>query len=174
MNDFLKVQQQAQKKLKVLNKIRKDPRFQKVLGRLVKSKLLDANFIQKMHGRTTVEEALWAAQYEPRVMELLPGILLRKPKFFLQAKALPEDLQIVLRELRGGHATKDFRGIPAQKYKIWADRLGKRKVPLAIQKNYRLTSIDLHAIHRLKKKWKLQSETEILRKALQLAADSCD
>ena len=167
--DFNKIQQAAKKKLRALERARKDDRYQTVLGRLAHENLLAVNFIRPTRVRPTVEDALWAAEFEPRILELLPGILLRRPKLFLQTKELPIDLREVLRDLKIGKAEKDFRGVPAQKYKFWAEFCSRVKKPKLVQKNYRWSQEDMECIEKLKTLWNISNDTQVLRKALRIA-----
>ena len=166
------LQQRALERHRRNERNRKDPRFQQVLGRLVFEKLLTGNNIRATRAHPTVEDALWAGEkVEPRILELLPAIILRRPKLFTQAKPLPEDLEQVVRELRRGAPTTPFRGVPAEKYADWAERLGKHAKGLAIPKTHRFTESDLDALRELKTRWNVD-ETAAIRRALSLALQS--
>jgi hypothetical protein len=57
-----------------LRQKQRDPRFKKVMGRLVAAKLLTTNLegIRPHDKPVPLEDALWAGTVEPRITELLP------------------------------------------------------------------------------------------------------
>lgn len=160
------LQKRARKNLKKLEVLRADPRFSHSIGKLVHLKLLDAPGYQAYRQTVFLNEMLFAGEIEPRVYELLPALLLKRPKAVAITGTLPEDLQQVLRELRRNKAITDFRGIPARDYAKWVERVGRKgKVP-TLTKTFRFTRSDLECLERIKKKVRGHSETEILREAL--------
>lgn len=163
------LQQRAIERQKRIEAKRKDPRYQRVAGRLAREKLLLTQDVAPANTHPTVEEALWAGEeVEPRILELLPAILLRRPRLFMQARTLPDDLVQVVRELKRGHPETVFRGIPPQKYAYWVQHLGRRGKGITIPKTHRFTGEDLEALEELKKRWNLD-ETAAIRKALAIA-----
>lgn len=169
--NWKEIQKRAERKRKALERKKRDPRFRAVLGRLVHEGLLKTNTLAPTRARATVEDALWAGEIEPRVLELLPAILARRPKLFLQAKALPDDLDLVVRDLRRGRAKREFRGVPPEKYAAWQEFVRIRGPKQnAVTKTYRLQESDLALLETLKMKWGL-NETAALRRALELSAN---
>lgn len=160
------IRKRAKRKIAEIERKKKDPRYEAVLGRLVKEGLLVAKNLRPNRLRPTLEDALWVGEIEPRVLELLPAILARRPRLFLQARPLPEDLRAVVGALKRGKAEQEFRGIPAAKYAAWEEfvRL-KGPTKCAVAKIYRWQEEDLAALEKLKNEWQV-CETEALRKAL--------
>ncbi len=59
---------------------RRDPRYRRVLGRFVAAGLLNTNEqTVPQRGAIRVADALWAGEVEPRILELLPALLIKKP-----------------------------------------------------------------------------------------------
>ena len=166
MNKFRELQKRAQKRYRLLKKQRRDPRYLNVIGRLVHEGLLDGGGVIPSRARATIDDALWAAEIEPRICELLPAIVFRHPRMFLQTRPLPDDLDLVVVELRRGRAETAFRGVAAKKYMQWVTHVGRNKAKRpAIAKTHRFNDEDLARIEELKKRWGV-GETEVLRRAL--------
>lgn len=150
---------------------RKDPRFVRVIGQLVRAGLLSHRQIRASAEPVSLDDALWAGQWEPRILELLPAILLKKPKFFSSADALPEDLQAVLSGIRRNEKVEEFRGVPAVRYLRWVPRIGHRnKYPSQI-KTYRFSREDMILLHELKDQFPGETEISIIRRALRTLRD---
>ena len=67
------IQRRARHKLRAIERQRKDPRFERVLGRFVAEGLLISNEqVRPYTGRIAVEDVLWAGQIEPRLRNLRP------------------------------------------------------------------------------------------------------
>jgi hypothetical protein len=142
-----------------------------VVGRLVSERLLIAPHVPPARAKPTLDEALWVGEeVEPRVLELLPVIVLRRPKLLLLPRELPDDLALVLRELRRGKAATPFRGVPPEKYAYWVERIGRGHQPRrhSVLRTHRFTGEDLKALEELKERWQVD-ETSALRKAIALA-----
>ncbi len=164
------LQQKAIERQKTIELKRKDARFKRVAGRLVFEGLLVANDVTPTRAHPTVVDALWAGEeVEPRILELLPAILLRRPKLFMHFGDLPEDLTQVVQDLRRGRLPEVFRGVQPTKLVYWAEHLGRSGKKLAIPKTHRFNENDLRAIETLKKRWDVD-ETGAIRKALEIAA----
>src|SRR5687768_13272417 len=97
-----KLVEKAKRKLKALQKLRKDPRYLRTIGKLRLAGFLDVRDIPEYRGQIFLNDALWAAELEPRILELLPAIVARRPKFFVFFD-LPEDLKHVVKEIKRGH-----------------------------------------------------------------------
>lgn len=163
------IQQRAIERQRKLEAKRQDARYQRVVGRLALEKLIVGKGIRPTHTYPTLEEALWVGEeIEPRILELLPAVLLRRPKLFMQPKGLPEDLLRVVQELKRGAPVTPFRGIPPEKYASWVDRLGRRRKGITITKTHRFTGEDLEALQVLKRRWNVD-ETAAIRRAIAIA-----
>jgi hypothetical protein len=83
------LQRRAKRRLAELDRRRRDPRYRRVLGRLVGLGLLTTNeALPKTRAPIEVADALWAAEVEPPIAELLPALPVRRPALFADARAL--------------------------------------------------------------------------------------
>lgn len=93
-----------------------DPTTQKVLQRLNYEKFLYTTGVQPQRKRITLEEMFHAAKYEPRIAEILPGLLLFKPTAIAKLKRdIPHYAQ--LRQVTENlfnekQRPREFMGIP--------------------------------------------------------------
>lgn len=145
------LQKRAKKKARQYRRKRRDPRFTRVMGRLVAAGYLRTNIaeVEAYRGKIALEDALWAGTLEPRIYELLPAIVIKKPGFFDGAGDLPEDLAAVVRAIRRGRATEEFRGIPARDYLAWVPRVGHRNKQPTLAKTFRFRQQDVELLRRL-------------------------
>ena len=145
---------------------RRDPRYVRVLGRFVAAGLLSTSEAVPQHTEPiSVAEALWAGELEPRILELLPALLVKTPAFFSDATALPEDLAYVVQVLRKSQDPQDFRGIPGRDVARWVPRIGrKNKLPSRL-KSFRFTSDDTRLLARLSQELDT-TETDVLRRGM--------
>jgi hypothetical protein len=161
------IEKLARKRVEQLHKQFNDPRYKKVIGKFVATGLLEHNKVKPYLGNINLEDTLWVGGVEPRILELLPAVLLRRPKLIEIQADIPEDLRLVLVDLRKGIATNDFRGIPATAYQPWVERVGRKAAPPSVLKSFRFQSEDVARLNEIKTRTGL-NETEIIRKALQL------
>jgi len=154
----------AIKKLKVLSQKKSDQRFIKTMGKLIHSGLIENTKYKPYKGKLLLEEALWAGQYEPRITELIPAIILKKPNFF-EIKEMPEDLKQIIRDIKHGIAKNEFREIPAEKYLYWITKVGHKGKQTSLLKTYRFFTEDVTLLNELRQKMDL-SEIEVIRTAL--------
>ena len=122
------LQAAARKRHQALRRKQRDPRFKKVVGRFVAADLLTTNIdgIRPHDKPVPLDDALWAGTVEPRIMELLPAVFVKKPGLLRLPKDLPEDVVTLL-----GRA-----------YGTFVIRNGKKRVTLG--RDCRLTSPGLH------------------------------
>lgn len=166
------LQQRAKRRLVQHERRRRDPRYQKVLGRLVGLGLLSTNeVVAKVRGPIELADALWAAEVEPRIAELLPALLVRRPALFVHARPLPDDLAQVVDALRRNQVPPDFRGVPGAKLHRWLGSVGRKPEPPSRLKAFRFQSNDLELLMRLRDELGI-SETAVLRRALRALATS--
>jgi hypothetical protein len=103
----------AELRLRRIERARRDPRFSRVLGRLIQAGHLRTNFeVEPNETAIRVADALWAGEVEPRILELLPALLVNAPSLFEDAADTPDDLAEVVQSLCCGETPNDFRGIP--------------------------------------------------------------
>lgn len=160
------VKKRAKLKAALVARKKQDPRYKEVLGRLRQEGFIFAPQIAATRSHPTIDDALWVGEIEPRVLELLPAIILRRKKIFLPVRELPEDLKAAINGLRRANASVVFRGVPPEKYAAWEAKVRKRgSKKLAQAKQFRFQEEDLKYLAKLKKHWAL-NETDVLRRAL--------
>lgn len=154
----------AKVKAQHLKQLRKDPRYLQVIGRLKHEGLLEADVLSHRR-KFLIEEALWVGEHiEPRVFELLPAIVIKRPGMMLFEK-LPEDLRKVVNAIKRGQPTDRFRNIDISSYSQWIPNLGRKgKYPKAT-KTFRFDLEDLDRLRKLSIKMGL-NETETIRSLL--------
>jgi hypothetical protein len=160
------LKRKARARSATLRRRKRDERFTSVVGRLVHEGLLVANHeLERNQRPISVFDALWAGEVEPRVLELLPALLVKRPALFEAGQPLPEDLSTAVSDLRRDRIPKDFRGIPGADVHRWLSRVGRKgKVP-SLLKSFRLTPEDQRLLERLKDTLGV-SETEVIRRGL--------
>jgi hypothetical protein len=163
-----KLIEKAKQKAERFQKLRKDPRYLKTIGKLKREGLLDVRDVTEYRGQVFLDDALWAAEMEPRIYELLPAIIVKRPKFFAFLK-LPKDLEVVVKEIKKGRAKTPYQGIDPEKYNHWVPFVGKRSTLPKIMKVFRLSQDDLEILMRLSKE-KSKSQTQIFSEALRAYA----
>ncbi len=165
--DTKDLQARAKRKRAKLLRQRRDPRYKRAMGKLVAAKLLQTQGfdVAPFRGEVDISDALWAGAVEPRVLELLPAIILKKPGLFLCDGGVPEDLQAVAHAIRRGEASEPFRGVPASQYLPWVQRIGHRGKSPTLLKSFRLQQDDLALLRSLSAELGT-SEVGVLRKAL--------
>lgn len=169
-NAVVELQRKAQRKHKRLERLRCDPRYRTALAAFVQAKLITTNLdIQAKKGPVALKDVLWAGKWEPRLLELLPAVMIKKPSM-IQFKAVPPDLDKVLHQLRKNETPPDFRGIPGTKLQEWVPRIGhKGKLPSQL-KAFRFRKEDVELLEEIAKVrgW---TETDVLRAGLRALAD---
>ena len=165
-----KLIERAQKEAKRLQKLRRDPRYLRTMGKLKREKLVDVRDIPEYRGQVFLQDALWAAELEPRIFELLPTIVARRPKFFVFFE-LPPDLDRVVKEIQVRRPITPYQGIAAAKYARWEPLVSRNGKPVKVLRTFRLSTEDLETLDKLSKK-KALSHTQILRLALEAYANS--
>ena len=111
-----------------------------------------------------MKDVLWAGKVEPRLLELLPAVLIKKPSL-VRVDKLPKDLAAVVGKLRRNEVPPDFRGIVGSKLAEWVPRIGhKAKLPTRL-KAFRLRKDDVDLLQALAKARNL-TETDVIRAGL--------
>lgn len=112
-----------------------------------------------------MSDVLWAGEVEPRLLELLPALVVKRPSMFTSVKNLPPDLDAVVESLRRDMKPSDFRGISGADIHRWLRRVGHRgKVPARL-KAFRFRPADQRLLEQLSKELGV-SETEVIRRGL--------
>lgn len=165
------LQARAKRKYARVLQRRRDPRYKRVLGRLASAGLLITNEKVRPYTKPVrLTDALFAGEIEPRVFELLPALVIKKPSLFLEVRKLPPDLAAAVRALRRNETPEAFRGIPGADLMKWLPRVGHRhKLPSRL-KSFRFSPADAELLKRVSLALGL-SETETLRRGLRLLAE---
>jgi|GEM_PF-764326 hypothetical protein len=161
-----KLIEQARVRHAQIAKEKKDPRYLRVMGKLIQAGLLTHATLPPTRKRVSLKDALWAGRLEPRILELIPAIVIKKPGLLVLPKELPADLKSIVAGIRHGHSTPDFRGIPSRSYRQWIPRIGHRNKYPSCTKTFRFSRHDRELLEELKKALPDHSEIAIIRKAL--------
>jgi hypothetical protein len=149
---------------------RRDVRYLTVLGRFVAARLLVTNQAVPRHRKPIwVTDALWAGEVEPRIIELLPALLIKKPSLFVDPNVLPEDVAKVVKLLRRGKVPEQLRGIPGPDLARWLPRVGHREHWPSLAKTFRLKRDDVRLLERLAADLHI-SEAEVVRRGVRALA----
>jgi hypothetical protein len=166
------LQARARRRLARLERGWRDPRYARVVGRLRGLGLLVTNFeLDDPGGPIRIADALWAGNLEPRILELLPALVVKAPSTFEDVRELPSDLGAAVRALRRGEVPADFRGIPGAAVARWLPRVGRREKLPSCMKTFRLRHDDLQLLRNLASALEL-SETDVVRRALRALASA--
>jgi hypothetical protein len=162
----------ARRAHEALERRRRDPRYRRVLGRLVTLGVLKTNQdIPPYRKRIAVEDALWAGELEPRILEVLPALVVKRPALFVDARALPEDLAAVVDDVRKHRPPRDFRGMSGASVARWVSSVGQRgKLPSRL-KAFRFQADDVTLLAELSRELGL-TETAVVRRGLRALATS--
>jgi hypothetical protein len=160
----------ARKRYQALRRKQRDPRFKKVTGRFVAAKLLTNNIegIRPHERPVPLDDALWAGTVEPRIMELLPAVLVKKPRLLRLPQELPDDVAAVMHAIRHGKEAPTFRGVAPDQYLPWVTEVGRKGKAPSVLKSFRFKREDVLRLSRLRKSLPAPSDTEVIRMALEL------
>jgi len=163
------LQTRARKRYRALRRKQQDPRFKKVMGRFVAAGLLTTNIdgIHPHEKAVALDDALWAGTVEPRITELLPAVLVKKPGLLRLPKELPEDVAAVMHAIRHGKPAPPFRGVPPERYLPWVTEVGRKGRSPSVLKSFRFKHEDVLRLSRLRRKLPARSDTEVVRMALE-------
>lgn len=153
-----------QKKALALRAAKKTQRYRRVVGKLKRAKLIDAPDIPDYGGPVELDDVLWAGKIEPRILEVLPTLMVTRPKY-LRAYKTPEDLKTIIQQIRAGKATAEFRGVPPHDYCKW---LPEKAFGSSRLKTIRMRPNEIQMIHTLKSKLQVRSDADVIRRGLEL------
>lgn len=147
-----------------------DQRTQRVLERLVFEGLLIHNRYTGRRWRVTLSDLLEAGTVEPRVLELLPGILLHRPSLIFRgqrAKRESSELQTLLQRLPLAPPEEKWRELPLGDLRRAADCIAqlqhrRRRHQRWRNINIRVSEDDLERLQRLAIR-EGRTKSEILR-----------
>ncbi|UCH29727.1 MAG: hypothetical protein JSV06_01510 [Myxococcales bacterium] len=140
------------------------------MGRFVAEGLLETTIegIRPHEKPVPLDDALWAGGVEPRIMELLPAVLVKKPSLLRLPKELPADVAEVIHAIRHGKAAPSFRGVPPEQYLPWVPAVGRKGKSPSVLKSFRFQHEDVLRLSRLRKNLPARSDTAVIRMALEL------
>jgi len=146
------------------------------MGRFVEEGLLETNIEGIVPRRKPVplDDALWAGTVEPRILELLPAVLVKKPRLLRLPKELPDDVVEVMHAIRHGKPAPAFRGVPPEQYLPWVTRVGRKGRSPSVLKSFRFRHDDVLRLARLRHSLPARSDTEVIRMALELLEASAE
>jgi len=160
------LQVRAKRRLASLERKRNEPRFRRVMGRFVRDGLLFSNAQLPADARpVAVKDVLWAGAVEPRLLELLPALIVKRPSMFTGLRALPPDLAETVRALGRDEEPPSFRGIPGWDVHGWLRRVGRKGKAPSRLKAFRFTPEDQRLLRTLAERLDL-SETDVIRRGL--------
>ena len=164
------LQARARRRHRALRRKHRDPRFRKVMGRFVEEGLLETNIegIVPRRQPVSLDDVLWAGTVEPRIMELLPAVLVKKQSLLQLPKELPEDVAEVMHAIRHGKPAPSFRGVPPAQYLRWVTQVGRKGRSPSVLKSFRFKHDDVLRLARLRNSLPARSDTEVIRMALEL------
>jgi hypothetical protein len=166
MMDVEELRARARKRLRTIQRLEATPRFRDVIGRYVAAGLLTTNYAVETNRKPMrIADVLWAGELEPRLIELLPALIVKRPSLFVDIRKLPKDLETVVEALRRNEVPPDFRGRPGKGLYQWLPRVGhKGKVPSRL-KAFRFSAEDSKLLEDLQQRLGL-SQMDVLRRAL--------
>ena len=156
------------KKARAIRKAKATARYAHVVGRLKRAKLLDVPDVPEYGGPVDLEDAIWAGKIEPRILEVLPALLVTHPKFF-RTYRIPEDLSRAIDGMRRGNVQISFRGISPEDYCRWLPQSYRAKTKL---KTFRMSTDEINLLKSVREKLRVNSDTEVVRRALELLSKS--
>ncbi len=161
--------EEAQKRRRNLRSRRRDPRYREVMGRLVEAGLIKTSDERIVPHRRPIQvkDALWASVAEPRVAELLPALVIKKPSLLVPDETLPADLESVVDAIQRARDLPGFRGVQPANYMKWVRELGHQGKTGSALKTFRFRPEEQRRLRRLKLALDARSEAEVLRIALE-------
>jgi hypothetical protein len=146
------------------------------MGRFLEEGLLDTNIkgIAPRRRPVPLEDALWAGTVEPRITELLPAVLVKKPTLLRLPKELPADVAEVMHAIRHAKPAPVFRGVAPEQYLPWVTLVGRKGRSPSVLKSFRFRHNDVQRLARLRQNLPARSDTDVIRMALQLLEASTE
>ncbi len=146
-----------------------DERYQAVMGRLAAEGLDFAlTPVPPSREPMSIDDALWAADFEPKLAQALPALVLKRPSVFEDARDLPDELALAVNGLKRGQPAQ-FRGQRSAALRGWLDKLERGQRGATRLKAFRFTDADQQLISSLADELSL-SETDVVRHALRVLA----
>ena len=142
--------------------------YREVMGRLVAEEVfVPEPPVPPSRDVVRVEDVLEVGEREPRVLELLPALLVKRPGMFASRGDLPGELAAAVDRLRRGRVPEACFGISGAKLHRAFGRLGRAREKGSRLKAFRLTDVDRELLVSLSDELEL-SETDVIRHALRV------
>lgn len=168
--DTQELRARASKRLAVLKRKRRDPRYQRVLGRFTQAGLLSVtDAFEPNREALRVADVLWAGEVEPRILEILPALIVKRPALFTSIRDLPPDLAEAVTALRRNEAPPDFRGLPGADIARWVPLVGHKNKRPSQLRSFRLQADDVELLDELSAGLGI-SQTDAVRRGLRALA----
>lgn len=141
-----------------------------VIGRLVAEGVFTPDApVPPAREAVEVEDVIAVGRREPRVLELLPGLLVRRPGMFVRRSGLPPELAAAVQRLKEGRTPESCFGISGPKLLRTFEKMGPARDRGSKLKAFRLTARDQELLLDLAGTYDL-SETDVIRYALRVLA----
>ncbi len=147
---MIDIQKLAKRKFEIIEKQQNTTRFKKIVGRLIQCKVFQPKLgIPKNTKKIYIKDCLWAGQYEARILEVLPALIIKKPSLFVDIENCPIEIKDLIKDIRKGKSLKNFRGIPPEQYLRWIPLVGHKGREAAQLKSFRFLQEDLVVLNAL-------------------------
>jgi len=144
--------------------------YDAVVGRLVAEGVFSPDApVPPARAAVEVEDVIAVGRREPRVLELLPGLLVRRPGMFVRRGGLPPELAAAVERLKDGRTPESCFGVSGTKLLRSFEKMGRARDRGSKLKAFRLTAADQELLLDLAKSHDL-SETDVIRYALRVLA----
>jgi hypothetical protein len=141
-----------------------------VVGRLVAEGVFHPDPpVPPARAAVEVEDVIAVGRSEPRVLELLPALLVRRPGMFVRRSGLTPELAAAVQRLKDGRTPESCFGVSGVKLLRTLDKLGPARDRGSKLKAFRLTADDQELLLGLADSYGL-SETDVIRYALRVLA----
>jgi hypothetical protein len=117
--------------------------------------------------RVKVDDVIEVGRREPRVLELLPALLAKRPGMFVSRRDLPAELAAAVERLKAGRTPQACFGISGTKLLRALRTVTKARDKGSRLKAFRLTDADREVLLELSDELAL-SETDVIRHALRM------
>ena len=118
--DYEKIIKKAADKAFGDDELARQPYFIQTIAWFQYLGLLKHNTILPHRYHPELGDVLKAGAVEPRVLELLPAVLMLLPEAVRHKKRdIPKDLAAVIDDIQNRRDSKTFRGVPPEKYRHW-------------------------------------------------------
>lgn len=151
------------------------PLTQKVLERLAYEKILFTSGLTPLRNRITLQQAIDAADEEPRVAQVIPALILYKPAVFynldFDLKIHPKLKDQILKMMKEPALDFEILGQPAHECRVQAERYfkflnHKKKKQKSLTRTFRFAYRDIELLEQLTQKLNLSGSSETIRKLI--------